>query len=176
VRFNDTIATSGLQINDVYTGNTLTEEADLVVTDSNGNPIRGSMIVANDLKSIVFVKTGVNFSVGTYSIKLRSSADAFRGSDGTLLDGNGDGNAGGDYRNSFTISATDRILTIPDVIRGPGQDLRVNPTDNGIPIKINNGQDIYRFERSINYDPSLINVSDIAVASGLSSNTHSILK
>jgi hypothetical protein len=169
-RFNDTIATSGLQINDSYSGSTLTEEADLVVKDSSGAAIRGSMIVSSDLKSLVFVKSGANFSVGTFSIKLRSSANAFRASDGTLLDGNSDGTPGGDYTNSFTVSSTNRTLTIPDVVRGPGQDLRVNPTDNGIPVKIDNGQDIYSFEMSINYDPNLINLSELVVASGLSSN------
>ncbi|MFM7593255.1 MAG: beta strand repeat-containing protein, partial [Isosphaeraceae bacterium] len=170
VWFNDTIATSGLQINDIYTGNTLTEEADMVVTDSTGAAVKGSMIVAADLKSVQFVKSGVNFSAGTYGVKLRSDASAFRASDGTLLDGNGDGTPGGNYLNSFTVSATTKTLTIPDVVRGPGQDLRVNPTDNGIPVKISDGVDIYSFEMSINYDPALITVTELVVPASLTAS------
>jgi hypothetical protein len=170
VRFNDTIATSGLQINDLYTGNVVSEEADLVVKDSIGTLVRGSMIVASDLKSLIFVKTGASFSPGAYSVKLRSGTTSFRGSDGKLLDGNGDGTSGGDYTSSFNVIATDRTLSIPDVVRGPGQDLRVNTTDNGIPVKISDGQNIFTFEMSINYDPNLVNVSELVVATALTGN------
>jgi hypothetical protein len=170
VRFNDAIATSGLQINDVYTGNVVTEEADLIVKDSNGTVVRGSMIVASDLKSLIFVKTGASFSPGAYSVKLRSGTTSFRGSDGKLLDGNGDGTPGGDYTSSFNAVATERTLSIPDVVRGPGQDLRVNTTDNGIPVKISEGQNVFTFEMSINYDPNLVNVSELVVATALTGN------
>ena len=170
VRFNDAIAASGLQINDIYTGNVVTDEADLVVKDSGGAVVRGSLIVASDLKSLLFVKTGGSFSPGTYSLKLRSAATSFRASDGKLLDGNGDGTPGGDFTTNFTAVATDRTLIIPDVVRGPGQDLRVNSTDNGIPVKISDGQNIFTFEMSINYDPNLINVSELVVSSALGGN------
>jgi hypothetical protein len=170
VRFNQAIATTGLQINDLYSGNTLTEAADLIVKDSSGNLVRGSMLVASDNRSIVFIKSGVGFSSGNYSVRLRSSSSSFRSSTGNLLDGDANGLTGDDYNGNLTIMSSNRTLTIPDVVRGPGQDLRVNPTDNGIPVKIDNGQDIYSFEMSINYDPNLINVSELVVASGLSSN------
>ena len=170
VRFNDTIATSGLQINDVYTGNVVTEEADLVVKDSAGAVVRGSMIVAADLKSLLFVKSGAAFSAGSFSVKLRSGSNAFRASDGTLLDGDGDGSPSGDYLTSFSAVATERTVSIPDVVRGPGQDLRVNPTDNGVPVKLSDGQDIFSIEMSLDYDPQLLTVTELVVPDALAAN------
>lgn len=101
---------------------------------------------------------------------MRSASNAFRASDGVLLDGNVDGVTGGDYSTNFNIISTDRTVSIPDVVRGPGQELRVNPTETGIPVKLNNGQDVYRIELSVNFDPSLVNVTDLALAPALVGN------
>ena len=170
IRFNDTIATGGLQINDIYTGNVVSEEADLVVKDSAGAVVRGSMIVAADLKSVLFERSGASFNAGAYSVKLRSASNAFRASDGTLLDGNGDGSPGGDYLTNFSAVATERTVSIPDVVRGPGQDLRVNPTDNGVPVRLSDGQDIFSIEMGLDYDPQLLNVTELVVPDALTAN------
>ena len=170
VRFNDTIATGGLQINDLYTGNVVSEEADLVVKDSAGAVVRGSMIVAADLKSLLFVKSGAAFSAGSFSVKLRSASNAFRASDGTLLDGDGDGSPSGDYLTSFSAVATERTVSIPDVVRGPGQDLRVNPTDNGVPVKLSDGQDVFSIEMGLDYDPQLLSVTELVVPDALAAS------
>ena len=169
VKFNQAIATTSLQINDAYTGNTLTELADLTVTDRNGQSVKGSMIVASDAKSVTFIKTGVAFANGTYTVRLRSGSNAFRNTSGEFLDGNNDGVAGGDYVTTFAITNNSRILSIPDVVRGPGQAVRVNTTDLGVPVKVNDGTDIFAFEVSVNYDPALMSVMDVVVPSNLSS-------
>ena len=168
--FNKAIATTLLQINDSYTGSTLTEQADLTVTDASNQPVKGSMMVAPDAKSVTFIKTGTNFADGTYKVKLRSAANGFRNSSGELIDGDNDGVAGGDYSATFTVANNARVLSIPDVVRGPGQALRVNTTDLGIPVKINDGVDIYAFEISLNYDPILMTVTDVVVPSSLSND------
>ena len=169
IAFNKAIATTLLQINDSYSGSTLTEQADMIVTDSSNQSVKGSLIVAPDAKSVMFMKTGSNFANGTYSVRLRSSANAFRNTTGELLDGNGDGVVGDDYTANFTISNQSRLVSIPDVVRGPGQVLRVNPTDLGIPVKLSDAQDVYSFNVSLNYDPNLITVSDVLVPASLSS-------
>jgi probable HAF family extracellular repeat protein len=169
VKFNQAIATSSLQINDAYTGNILTEVADLTVTDRNGQSVKGSMIVASDAKSVTFIKTGVAFANGTYTVRLRSGSNAFRNTSGEFLDGNNDGVAGGDYVTTFAVTNNSRVLSIPDVVRGPGQAVRVNTTDLGVPVKVNDGTDIFAFEVSVNYDPALMSVTDVVVPSNLSS-------
>lgn len=169
VKFNQAIATSSLQINDAYTGNTLTEVADLKVTDGNGQLVKGSMIVASDAKSVTFIKTGVAFANGTYTVRLRSGSNAFRNTSGEFLDGNNDGVAGGDYVTTFAVTNSSRVLSIPDVVRGPGQAIRVNTTELGVPVKVNDGNDIFAFEVSVNYDPVLMSVTDVVVPSNLSS-------
>jgi hypothetical protein len=169
VVFNNPIATTLLQINDAYSGSTLTEEADLIIKDASNLAVKGSLIVAPDAKSATFIKTGAGFANGTYSVRLRSAANAFRNSTGELLDGDNDGQAGGDYQTSFTVANVSRVVSIPDVVRGPGQALRVNPADLGIPIKINDAQDVYSFNARLNYDPILMTVTDIAVPASLSS-------
>ena len=169
VVFNNPIATTLLQINDAYSGSTLTEEADLIIKDGSNLAVKGSLIVAPDAKSATFIKTGAGFANGTYSVRIRSAVNAFRNSTGELLDGDNDGQAGGDYQTSFTVANVSRVVSIPDVVRGPGQALRVNPADLGIPIKINDTQDVYSFNVRLKYDPTLMTVTDIAVPSNLSS-------
>jgi hypothetical protein len=58
IAFNKAIATTLLQINDSYSGSTLTEQADMIVTDSSNQPVKGSLIVAPDAKSIMFMNVG----------------------------------------------------------------------------------------------------------------------
>jgi hypothetical protein len=169
ITFNKAIATTLLQINDSYSGSTLTEQADMIVTDATNQSVNGSLIVAPDAKSVTFMKTGSNFANGTYRVRLRSSANSFRNATGELLDGNGDGVVGDDYTANFTISNQSRLVSIADVVRGPGQVLRVNPTDLGIPVKLSDAQDVYSFNVSLNYDPNLITVSDVVVPASLSS-------
>jgi hypothetical protein len=168
INFNVPIATTGLQVYDTYSGSTLTEEADFKVTDSTGAVVRGSVIVANDKKSLRFVKTGAGFAAGTYTVKMRSAANAFRTSLGQLLDGDGNGTPGGDYVNTFTVAASTRVASVSDVVRGPGQDVRVNTTDLGVPIKLSDATDVYTFEATFTYDPALFTVTNVVVPASLS--------
>ena len=168
INFNVPIATTGLQVYDTYSGSTLTEEADFKVTDSTGAVVRGSVIVANDKKSLRFVKTGAGFAAGTYTVKMRSAANAFRTSLGQLLDGDGNGTPGGDYVNTFTVAASTRTASVSDVVRGPGQDVRVNTTDLGVPIKLSDATDVYTFEATFTYDPALFTVTNVVVPASLS--------
>ncbi len=168
LRFNQAIATGSIHIADTYVSNILTEQGCLIITDSNNQIVKGSMMISSDAKLVTFIKSGSNFSNGIYSIRLRSNPNAFRTPGGDLLDGNGDSIPGGDYVSTFTVANNSRILSIPDVVRGPGQALQVNTTDTGIPVKINDGTNIYAFEISVEYNPTLMTVSNVVVPSSLS--------
>ncbi len=163
IDFSEPIATSNLQVSD-----TPTELADLRVTNAAGELVRGSMIVADDRKSVVFVKTGTGFAAGIHTVTIRSGASAFRSAVGELLDGDGDGIPGGQFATSFESGAADRVLAIPDVVRGPGQDLRTSTATAGIPVTISNGANVKSFEMKLTFDPAKMSVTGATVPAALS--------
>ncbi len=170
VRFNLPVATTNLNVSDTVANSSVTELADFRITDSSGNRVPGSLIVASDGLSATFVKTGGGFADGTYSLTLRSAANGFRSATGTLMDGNDDGTPGGDYVRSFTVaSGSSRSVSIPDLVRGPGQDLRVSPSVAGLPVIVSDTADVYRFEMTLNYDPQRIVVTGVVVPPDLAS-------
>ena len=89
---------------------------------------------------------------------------------GMLLDGDGDGAAGGDYSSSFTVAAApqgSRFVSMPDFVRGPGQDVNV-PADetSGIPISISDGVNVRAANIRISYDPALLSISGATAPGG----------
>ena len=80
-----------------------------------------------------------------------------------LLDGNGDGNGGDDYVGSFAVAeapAGARTVSIPDFVRGPGQEVNrpANET-TGIPISISDGDNVRAADIRIGYDPALLEIT-----------------
>ncbi len=67
------------------------------------------------------MKTGSSLAAETYTLTLRSAADGFKDVDGVQLDGNQDGAAGCNYVQTFNVTASGALLSIPDIARGPGQ-------------------------------------------------------
>lgn len=137
--------------------------ADVVLTGASNGPISGSMVVNDGGRSVQFIKSGGPLEPDTYTVRLRSAADGFEDTSGLLLDGNGDGTGGDDFLSSFTVNepAPNQItIGIPDVVRGPGQDVNL-PADStaGIPLTISNGDNVRAIDLRIRYDPTLLTIT-----------------
>jgi hypothetical protein len=132
-------------------------------------PVAGSLIVNPTNAGVnapfngvlTFVPSGGPLAPGSYTVTLRSAADGVQGLYGNLLlDGNGDGTAGDNYTNTFTVAApaaTARVVSLPSFVRGPGQPVNL-PTNLtiGIPVRLSNGQGVTAVNLQIRYDPALL--------------------
>jgi hypothetical protein len=89
---------------------------------------------------------------------------------GGLLDGNGDGLSGDDYRLIFVVVPTNTpILSIGEFARGPGQPVNLPATDKtaGIPVRIVNGTPVHDLAFTLRYNPTLLTVQDVSLANSV---------
>ena len=142
--------------------------ADVVVRGGTSGNVSGSLIVGE--RSVEFVKSGGPMEADTYRVTLRSATDGFEDTGGMTLDGNGDGTGGDDYVNTWTVAAVPdgaRTVSIPDFVRGPGQDVNL-PADRttGIPITISEGDNVRAADLRITYDPALLEITGATAPAG----------
>ncbi|WP_372724176.1 cohesin domain-containing protein, partial [Novipirellula sp.] len=141
--------------------------ADVTLTGASSGNVRGSLFVKDN--TVTFIASGGALAPDTYSVTLRSAADAFTDlADGELLDGDDDGTAGGDYTNSFTVAAGNALTVgLPDIVRGPTQSIQVPAGGSGValpaglPIQISNAEGVTSVTLTIQYDPALLDISDV---------------
>ncbi|MEM6447237.1 MAG: hypothetical protein AAF704_11830 [Cyanobacteria bacterium P01_D01_bin.123] len=154
----------------LYSDTSAHAEPDVVLTDSSGQVVSGSIVVSDMGKTLHFIPVEGPLPADEYELTLMSRADAFV-SNGTRLDGDGNGEAGGDYRQTFTVEASaERAIAIPDAIFGPGQIVQTYDRDaetstTGLPVVLNRGEGIERAEFEIGYDPALLDISGVATDS-----------
>lgn len=176
VDFGRDLKTSTLNLYDVASN--VFGAADLTLVGATVGNVRGSLVVDPSLRKVSFVKTAGALLPDTYTLTLRGAADGFQDTNGTLLDGDGDGTPGGNYVRTFVISpppAEAISLTVGNFARGPGQpvNLPANAT-TGIPISFSNGGGITSATFRLHYDPALLtipNLTGAAVAPGLTGAT-----
>ena len=141
--------------------------ADVVVTGAASGPVVGSLVI--DASAVTFIKAGGPLAADTYTVTLRSAADGFQDTGAAMLDGDGDGTAGGDFQDTFTIDeapAGARLIGIPDFVRGPGQDVNLPADGSGIPITISDGDNVRAADLRISYDPTLLAITGATAPAG----------
>ncbi|MBN1509649.1 MAG: LEPR-XLL domain-containing protein, partial [Sedimentisphaerales bacterium] len=145
--------------------------ADMTVVGDTVGPVAGSLVYNEETSTVTFVKTGGPLLADTYTVTLVSRPDGFKDVSGRLLDGDADGVEGGDYVTTVTVeSSTGRIVSVPDVTRGPGQDVNIPAADSGIPITIDDGINVEAVSFVFEYDPTLLTVTGASAAPGLAGN------
>jgi hypothetical protein len=111
--------------------------ADVIFTGATTGLVAGSLILSPNRSDITFVQTGGPLLPDTYTLTLRSAADGFKDTRGTLLDGNTDGTPGDDFTGTFTVSGPPPVVvSIPDFMRGPGQAVNVPADGSGLPLRL----------------------------------------
>lgn len=136
--------------------------ADVTVIGATSGVVSGSLVVDSS-GGIVFVKTGGPLVADTYTVTLRSASNGFKATDGTLLDGNGDGVAGDNYVTNFTISSSSSpVISIPNFTRGPGQPINVPTIGYGFPVKLSNGGGVTSVELVLQYNPAMLSIFGVA--------------
>ncbi|HXG10201.1 MAG TPA: cohesin domain-containing protein [Gemmataceae bacterium] len=163
VQFNRTIDTSVLNLYNLETGGP--GPADLTVVGAVSGAVRGSLVLESGNR-FTFIRTGGPLPPDTYTVTLRSAANAFRDMGGNLLDGNSDGTGGDNFVTTFTIAPSPAVVvSVPDFMRGPGQPVNVpaNAALPGIPLRLSNGDGIDSIDLTLRYDPALLTVTGAAV-------------
>jgi hypothetical protein len=168
IAFNRALSTGILNIYDGLEDGP--EAADLTLM-RNGLGVAGSMTWDAATNTLSFVKTGGVLADGNYSLTLRSDADAFQDVSGSLLDGDSNGVAGGNYVAAFTVSSSgQRVVYLPDFARGAGQPVDVPATNTGLTIRIDSATNVTGVDVDVQFDPSLLRITGADLAAGLPGN------
>jgi hypothetical protein len=169
VQLNTHLDRSDLNLFDTQTGGR--GPADVVMVGEANGQVAGSLFVNSGQTQVIFVKTGGPLLPDTYTVTLRSADNAFKSLDGTLLDGNGDGTGGDDFVTTFTVGdpvAGSVTISIPDFVRGPGQEINV-PADssNGIPLILSDSEGVRSVELAFAFRSELFEFTSATVAEGM---------
>jgi hypothetical protein len=140
-----------------------------LVGDGAIGTVRGSLVLDDDHMGATFVRSNGVLAAGSYTLTLASRTDGWRDAAGHALDGNADGTAGGDYVRTFTVAASaSAILSVGEVLVGPGQALAVaGNASTGLPVSISNAAGVTSVSFKLAYDPLLMQVSGIVLASSM---------
>ncbi len=161
VAFSEPIAAAALNL---YDGQGASFGApDLGLFDATGKRISGSLVVDADRFGLTFVKTGSVLAPGSYTVRLDSRSNAFTDTQGRLLDGDGNGTAGGNYVGSFSLApASGATLSVGEIARGPGQTLAIPAVGYGFPVVLDGAAGASAVAFTLQYDPSLLHVNGFA--------------
>ncbi len=146
--------------------------ADVRLVHETFGRVDGSVVIDNDAQGFVFLRTGMPMPAGSYQLTLRAGAGGFADLLGNALDGDRDGAPGGDFAASFSIvRASEVVVGLADIVRGPGQAAGVpagSGSSAGLPVHLSDAAGVRRFVADIRFDPSLLAIDDIRLASGVS--------
>ena len=139
--------------------------ADVTVVGATSGPVRGSLVVGTDGRSLSFVRTGGPLAPDTYTVTLRSSPNGLKDPAGWMLDGNGNGIMGDDFVTSFTLGPSPLVLSVPEFARGPSQAINLPATNPaaGIPIQLTGGAGVNTLSFDLRFDPALLSVSGVTL-------------
>ncbi len=159
VTFNQPVDVASLNLYDVESG--ALGPADVTLVGATVGPVRGSLVARGE--ELTFVKTGGTLVPDTYTLTLKSGATQLHAATGGLLDGDGDGTGGDDFVATFPVALFDGpIVSVADFARGPGQIVDVPGGASGIPISLSNGAGVTAAHVILEYDPSLLAITDVS--------------
>ncbi|KLU01377.1 other cellular organization [Rhodopirellula islandica] len=141
--------------------------ADVTLQGATTGEVRGSLVVNGT--TVTFIATDGPLAADTYTATLRSASDGFTDlADGELLDGDGDGTAGGNYVTTFTVaSPASLVVGLPDIVRGPSQTVQLpvggsgTELPAGLPIQLSNADGVTSVTLTIQYDPAMLDISGV---------------
>jgi hypothetical protein len=162
IKFNRELNAKSVNL---YDGQDVSNDlADLTVVGKTQGEIKGSLVWNGEQQILTFLKTGGILAPDDYTVTLVVNDDGIADINGNLLDGDANGTAGGNYTQEFQVTATDaRVIGLSDLVRGPAQ-----PIDTtGLPITINNAENITQASFDLVYDPELLFINDVKLGENL---------
>ncbi len=157
--------TRNLDVNvlNIYDGpDTPQETPDLALLDETGQPVQGSLLWKSSENTLRFLKTGPSLEPGSYTLTLYSHPDAFADFKGEPLDGDADGNPGGDFVTGFRVYPSPaRVISLPDFAAAPAQAVNVPFDAHGLPVFIDDANDVTEIMIHLACDPSLLTVHNV---------------
>ena len=153
VQFNETIDLDVLNLRNTTNGDT----PDLsLVRNSTGEEVEGSVVWDESRLTLTFIQTEGILTPDDYRLTLFSGENSFV-SNGEILDGDRDGNNGGNFTTQFTIPQSDRrILSIDDF----NQELGANSNSN-LKVSLDNGSEVTQVEFTLAYNPDILDITDV---------------
>jgi Ca2+-binding RTX toxin-like protein len=148
----------------LYQGQNNRTLADVSLIGESTGKVKGSLVWDNKDKILTFIKTRGLLAPDRYTLSL--SAEAFVSDRGILLDGDGDGRAGGNFTYQFSVSeSSSRILSLPNLTYAPGETL-----PQGIGISLDNLEGVKKIRFALNYDPNLLDITGVRLNPNLPNN------
>jgi uncharacterized protein (DUF2141 family) len=139
--------------------------SDVVVTGSGlGSGVtqrRGNLVLDSDRQGFRYVITGGTLAAGTYGVTLVSGSDAFTNTAAGALDGDSNGTAGDNYTTSFTVAGQGPVLSVGDMVRGPGQAITAPSSAAMLPITLTNAAGASSLQFTLNWNPALLSVTGL---------------
>lgn len=178
VKFNQAIDLSALNLYDGQDSKKDLPDLSLV-SDTTGKTIKGSLIWNSKNNTLTFVKTGGILTPDDYTLTLASRADSFINPQKEWLDGDLDGQSGGNVVKKFTVEDGDRrVLSLADFSRAPGHPIELTGTNpnQGWAISLDNGSAITQVDFTLTYNPDILGVTDLLVNPDLPDNWQIISK
>jgi Ca2+-binding RTX toxin-like protein len=165
VKFNQAIDLKSLNL---YDGQDSTKDLpDLsLVSNTTGKTIKGSLVWNHKNNTLTFVKTGGILTPDDYTLTLSSRADSFINLQKEWLDGNLDGQSGGNVVQKFKVTNQNkRVLSLADFSRAPGHPIEVPGTNpnQGWAVSLDNGSAITQVDFTLTYNTDILGVTDLLV-------------
>ncbi|HEX4936015.1 MAG TPA: hypothetical protein VFV33_22700, partial [Gemmatimonadaceae bacterium] len=153
---------SGVRVRfDRALGVTRLDASALELSNAQGQPQSGTLVLDADQAGLTFVRTGAALEAGSYTLRLKSGAHRIAN-----LDGNGDGSAGDDYQGPVSIGASTALgrVSVADLLLAPGQSAT-------LPIQLIATGKVTAVRFSLIYDAALLTLESATLAAGLPAGT-----
>ncbi len=155
VQFNEAIDLDILNV-----GDRGLRTRDLILKNSAEEEIAGSVVLSESDRTLTFVQTNGILAPDDYNLTLFSRDSGFVSSqDGGQLDGDEDGNDGGNYVRDFTIDTSDRR---PLSVNNFGQGLK-DLIGQDLTVSLDDTTDVTKVEFTLTYNPDILGVTDVIV-------------
>jgi hypothetical protein len=129
--------------------------------------IKGSFVKDSTTDNLTFAKTGEPMGSGIYQMTLNT--DGMLDEDGNPIDGDGDGNPGGDFVLEFPVdNRGKRAFSLEDFVAGPGQSVKLPSSGGrGIDIDIDDATGLTKIEFDFVFDEDILGVSGVSRGANL---------
>ena len=134
------------------------EPIDTMVLDARGDMVRGSLVYDRDRAGFVFLFSDGPLKAGTYTLRLVGNALGWRNAH-DILDGDGDGVAGGIHETAFTLGGMDLSIRVEDAVAAPNQ--RLGAEGDGLELRLTQAGGVRSMIVEVVYDPARLDIDKL---------------